>query len=109
MVLLNDARRDDMGMRKTVHFSANIDDDIRKHAESFGNFSGYVKKLIREDMHRNPQDKRRKARPTTKPSENVEVAPAVSQPPARPRKYSNPQPNNPPPFRPQRSLSDKSR
>lgn len=97
-----------MGMRKTVHFSASIDDDIRKHAESFGNFSGYVKKLIREDMHRNPQVKRNKARPTPKPSEHMEVVPEVSQPPARPRKFIQ-QPNNPPPFRPQRPLSDKSR
>lgn len=94
-----------MGIRKPVHFNADVDGDILKYAESFSNFSAYVRKLIRDDFNANKNKRRptQKARPTPKPSEQE------SQPPARRKSIQTQQPNNPPPFRPQRPLSDKSR
>ncbi|MGM0836061.1 MAG: hypothetical protein ACQEV7_07880 [Bacillota bacterium] len=97
-----------MGIRKPVHFNADVDADILKYAESFGNFSAYVRKLIRDDFNANKNKRKstQKARPTPTPSEPKEVMPTRSHTPAR---SANPpvlkipqQPNNPPPYRPTR-------
>jgi hypothetical protein len=36
-----------MPIRPPVYFNENIDGDLWEHAKQFGNFSAYVKKLIR--------------------------------------------------------------
>jgi hypothetical protein len=39
-------------LRQTVYFNGDIDGDLHQHANKFGNFSAYVKKLIRIDLER---------------------------------------------------------
>jgi hypothetical protein len=41
-----------MAIRPPVYFNENIDGDLWEHAKQFGNFSAYVKKLIRIDLER---------------------------------------------------------
>lgn len=41
-----------MAIRPPVYFNENIDGDLWEHASKFGNFSAYVKKLIRIDLER---------------------------------------------------------
>jgi hypothetical protein len=41
-----------MPIRPPVYFNENIDGDLWEHAKQFGNFSAYVKKLIRIDLER---------------------------------------------------------
>lgn len=40
------------GTRKTAYFSDGLDAELLTHAERFGNFSNYIKRLIALDMER---------------------------------------------------------
>ncbi|MGC4378420.1 hypothetical protein WD019_16065 [Fictibacillus sp. Mic-4] len=41
-----------MAIRQPVYFNETIDGDLWQHAAQYGNFSAYVKKLIRLDIER---------------------------------------------------------
>lgn len=64
--------------RKTVHFNDKIDADIISHAESFGNFSAYVKKLIRNDMKGTHKPKGKREKEVTKKAPPIEEAKPVN-------------------------------